>query len=226
MLTASQQFIQAELDGIRARMAAFTSAPAGERAANQQRLMAEEELRHQRRVSARAAYLSGRKAPRRRRPTNPLPEPSRQYVTMATTAVRDKDLPRMAASVLTYICALAGTAGYTDATNRALGTALDRSRSTIKRAVAVLVERGYLEHRLIHTARGSVKCRRLTPTDLAWPYWHPKRKNPHEHCGSINAPHITIPLKGESNEAQRIPDYGRRRGGAVRVACGKLADDG
>jgi hypothetical protein len=209
--------IRADQDGFVARFAAIQALPKDERA----KWDAEQEKIYAMRRRARTAYLKGQKAPRRRRRLGPHPAPSRQFATMATTAVRDVELSRLAVSVLIYLCALAGTTGYTDVTNRALGTVFNRSRSTIKRAVAELVDRGYVDHQLIHTPRGSVKCRRLTPTDLAWPYWHPKRQNPHGYCGSKDAPPITFPLKGESLERAEDVRMGAERRSRRRHPCGK-----
>jgi hypothetical protein len=208
--------IRADQQGFAARLAAIQAMPKDERA----KWEAEQEKTYAMRRRARAAYLKGQKAPRRRRRLGPHPAPSRQFATMATTAVRDVDLSRMAVSVLIYLCALAGTAGFTDITNRALGTVFHRSRSTIKRAVTELVDRGYLDRELIHTPRGSVKCRRLIPTDLAWPYWHPKRQNPHGYCGSKDAPPITFPLKGESLERADAGQIDARRRRNHRGGCG------
>lgn len=208
--------IRADQQGFAARLAAIQAMPKDERA----KWEAEQEKTYAMRRQARAAYLKGQKAPRRRRRLGPHPAPSRQFATMATTAVRDSDLSRLAVSVLVLLCALAGTTGYTDVLNRALGTTLNRSRSTIKRAVTELVDRGYVDRELIHTPRGSVKCRRLTPTDLAWPYWHPKRQNPHGYCGSKDAPPITFPLKGESLERADDTRISARKRRNHRGGCG------
>jgi predicted transcriptional regulator len=164
----------------------------------------EETSAHTRR--AKAAYLRGRPAPKPPRTRMDEPKPSRQYVTMQTLAIRDARLSKTTVVVLAEICALSGATGYTDVTNAALGALVNRSRSTIKRAINEAVTFGYLETEILYTARGSVYKRRARPTSQAWPYWHPQGQEPEEPCGSISAPHITTSLKEESFEGDTVTE--------------------
>lgn len=211
--------VNADLARVKERMAAARRMTKEQ----QDALWKELEEKSARTRRAKLAYRGGRVAERRRRCRfGPHPKASRQFVTMATTALRDAHLPKTATALLGIVCALAGSTGYTDATNQALGALVNRSRSTVKRAIGILVDRGYLQRTLIHNARGSVVAHRLVPTDLAWPYWHPKRQNPQEHCGSTNAPHITFPLKGESNEPEEDRSVGAERSRCRRGRPGEV----
>lgn len=194
-------YINASLAGAAARREAFKAKWAAMTPEQQAAYWDDQREQSERRQRARSAYHCGRRAPRRPRYFREAPMPSRQYVTMSTESVRDPRLSKTGVALLAELCALAGTTGYTDATNEALGKLISRSRSTIKRCINDLTEFGYVTSELIHTRTGSVKCRRLKPTDRAWPYWHPKRENPQESCGSTKAPDITNPLKGESMES-------------------------
>ena len=208
--------IRATLDAHAARMAAMRSRTPEEEDAHWAELRKLSDMRRR----ALDAYRSRKRAPRPRRHFKDPPKMSRQFVTMATHAARDPRLSKTAVALLVLICALAGTEGYTDARNEALGTQLNRHRSTVKRCLRDLIEFGYLEAELIHTPIGAVKCRRLRPTDLSWPYWHPKRKNPQPSSGFTSAPDLTFPLKGESIEEERVQVQRRKRGRAVRFPCG------
>lgn len=190
--------VQAALSIRKARTAEYLAMQPAQRASVDQENDRLQQITHLHRVRARAAYMRARPAPRRRRCFAQPPKESRQYVAMATTAVRDARLSKTTITLVAEVVALAGRAGHTDVTNEVLGQLINRSRSTVKRCVREAVEFGYLTSEIVCNARGSVTHRRLTPTDQAWPFWHPKSQKPQGICGATTAPDITNPLKGES----------------------------
>jgi pantothenate kinase len=166
------------------------------------------EIRHQHAARARAAYLSGRRARRRRDFADPPPD-NRQYATIETTIFRDHRMSKTEAAALTMMVARAGTSGYVDITHRQLGEAINRQRSTSKRVILNLKDKGYVRVEILRHPNGRAKCLRIRPTAKAWPYWHPHRQT--FGYGSIFAPTITTSSKEDSVDGKKPQNRGPKR---------------
>jgi DNA-binding MarR family transcriptional regulator len=189
-----------------AYMAEQARKPQKQREEEAEEFFRQDAIRHEHRVRGRAAYYSGRPAPKRRRDFADPPPPNRQYATIETTVFRDPRMSMTEAATLTVIVAWAGTTGRMDFTYGQLGEELNRSRSTKKRVVKNLKDREYLGVEILRYPNGKARCLRLRPTDKAWPFWHSHRQDPSTPpCGSISAPPITNPLKGEAMEEKPLP---------------------
>jgi DNA-binding MarR family transcriptional regulator len=184
-----------------AYMAEQARKPQKQREEEAEEFFRQDAIRHEHRVRGRAAYYSGRPAPKRPRDFADPPPPNRQYATIETTVFRDPRMSMTEAATLTVIVAWAGTTGRLDFTYGQLGEQLNRSRSTMKRVIKNLREREYVDVEILRHPNGKAKCLRLRPTDKAWPFWHAHRQDPSTPpCGSTPAPPITNPLKGEAME--------------------------